>query len=246
MYRTPTVSISASSTSADRLDDTPADHRGGPGRCAGATEPRLPAPGSRGVAALRPRAVVEPVLAEVAEVLELLVELADLFVALGLRDPPGLQVGVEPCRGRLLHRRLDVGERLAVRLGDRREALAVAQLAEQRLLADADRLGRVVEHEATTWAAVTPAAALTGAMTAVPEAEHAAVGLPMLLDLVGLRLREPAGLQLRVDLRVLGLRERRAQVAGAPAGECGDRHGAGDQVVSLHSSSLVGAEEDRP
>src|SRR4051812_4065763 len=73
--------------------------------------------------------VAEP--AEVAEAVEHVAELGDLLVVLGLRDAARLEVGVEARGGGRLHRRLDLGERLAVRLGDGFERLAVTQLRHQ-------------------------------------------------------------------------------------------------------------------
>src|SRR3954454_5700323 len=95
--------------------------------------------------AVRAAAIVEPAAAEVAEVRELGGELADLLVVLRLRDAPGLEVGVEARRRGLLHRRLHLCERLAVRRGDGGQGLARAQRVEQRGLADADGLRGVGE-----------------------------------------------------------------------------------------------------
>ena len=204
-------------------------------------------------------------------VLEQVVEMPDGLVVLGLGDVTRLQRGVEAIGRRRLDGRLDLVERLAGRLGDLLGCLARAQLGRQLALSDTECLGGVGEQEAGTAVVIEAGpAAEAAAAAAVPEAEDRALLLAVRLDLVGLGLRDPAGLDGGVDLGVLGLREGGAQFVradaealgrvgedgllvllvaagggdrpGRPAGDGERGHGSRDEL-SLHSARVPGDAE---
>ena len=117
-------------------------------------------------------------------------------------------------------------KRLALGLGDVGDRLAVAQLLEELVGAQAERVGEVADHPRLRAGAgpVRRGSACRRTGAAPPRsfsgpraAEHAAGLLAQLLEPVGLLLRELAVLDRLVELRVLRRRQRVAQLVGRDA-----------------------------
>jgi hypothetical protein len=151
-------------------------------------------------------------------VVEVLGQVVEQLVGLGLREPLVLHGRVEVGLHRIADHRLDRGVVLPPCLGDVLQRRAAPQAREELRLGQPERLGGRVEHRGRpAMAEGRPAAEATvgearPARPGMAPAEHEPALGPALLDRVGLFLREAARLHGGGELVVLRLRERVAQL----------------------------------